>query len=57
VGIGAALFMLISKYGFTDVLETGRVILDPSRVAAQIVTGGGSWAPESSSYAATQCAA
>src|SRR5580658_7387261 len=39
VGVGAALFMLISKYGFTDVLETGRVILDPSRVAAQIVTG------------------
>jgi putative Mg2+ transporter-C (MgtC) family protein len=34
VGVGAALFMLISKYGFTDVLETGRVILDPSRVAA-----------------------
>src|ERR1700728_3148308 len=41
VGVGAALFMLISKYGFTDVLETGRVILDPSRVAAQIVTGVG----------------
>src|ERR1700683_2913067 len=39
VGVGAALFMLISKYGFTDVLETGRVILDPSRVAAQIVSG------------------
>src|ERR1700728_1180815 len=41
VGVGSALFMLISKYGFTDVLETGRVILDPSRVAAQIVTGVG----------------
>src|ERR1700685_1861293 len=41
VGVGAALFMLISKYGFTDVLEPGRVILDPSRVAAQIVTGVG----------------
>ncbi len=39
VGVGAALFMLISKYGFTDVLEPGRVVLDPSRVAAQIVTG------------------
>jgi putative Mg2+ transporter-C (MgtC) family protein len=39
VGVGAALFMLISKYGFNDVLETGKVILDPSRVAAQIVTG------------------
>ncbi|HEY3976885.1 MAG TPA: MgtC/SapB family protein [Streptosporangiaceae bacterium] len=41
VGLGAALFMLISKYGFTDVLEPGRVVLDPSRVAAQIVTGVG----------------
>jgi len=39
VGIGAALFMLVSKYGFTDVLQPGRVVLDPSRVAAQIVTG------------------
>jgi putative Mg2+ transporter-C (MgtC) family protein len=41
VGVGAALFMLISKYGFNDVLVPGRVILDPSRVAAQIVTGVG----------------
>jgi putative Mg2+ transporter-C (MgtC) family protein len=41
VGVGAALFMLISKYGFNDVLEPGRVILGPSRVAAQIVTGVG----------------
>jgi putative Mg2+ transporter-C (MgtC) family protein len=39
VGLGAALFFLISKYGFTDVLEEGRVVLDPSRVAAQIVSG------------------
>ncbi len=39
VGVGAALFMLVSKYGFSDVLRTGQVIVDPSRVAAQIVTG------------------
>ncbi len=39
VGLGAALFMLVSKYGFTDVLQQGRVALDPSRVAAQIVSG------------------
>ena len=39
VGLGAALFMLVSKYGFTDVLQEGRVALDPSRVAAQIVSG------------------
>ena len=39
VGTTAALFLLISKYGFNDVLVTGRIVLDPSRVAAQIVTG------------------
>jgi putative Mg2+ transporter-C (MgtC) family protein len=39
VGIGAALFMLISKYGFTDVLEDKLVVMDPSRMAAQIVSG------------------
>lgn len=38
VGLGAALFVLLSKYGFTDILG-GDVRLDPSRVAAQIVTG------------------
>jgi putative Mg2+ transporter-C (MgtC) family protein len=38
VGMGAALFMLVSKYGFSDVLGP-HVGLDPSRVAAQIVTG------------------
>lgn len=39
VGTTAALFLLISKYGFADVLDAGRVVVDPSRVAAQIVTG------------------
>jgi len=39
VGVSAALFMLISKYGFDNVLLPGRVVLDPSRVAAQIVSG------------------
>src|SRR6202050_399000 len=41
VGVGAALFMLISKYGFTDVLQPGLIVLAPSRMAAQIVTGVG----------------
>jgi putative Mg2+ transporter-C (MgtC) family protein len=41
VGIGAALFVLISKYGFTDVLEHNLVVVDPSRMAAQIVSGVG----------------
>ena len=39
VGVSAALFMLISKYGFMDILVPGRVVLDPSRVAAQVVSG------------------
>jgi putative Mg2+ transporter-C (MgtC) family protein len=39
VGFSAALIMLVSKYGFMDVLAADRVVLDPSRVAAQIVTG------------------
>jgi putative Mg2+ transporter-C (MgtC) family protein len=38
VGFAAALIMLVSKYGFTDVLGPG-VTLDPSRMAAQIVSG------------------
>ncbi len=39
VGLSSALFMLVSKYGFTDVLASGTVVVDPSRVAAQIVSG------------------
>jgi putative Mg2+ transporter-C (MgtC) family protein len=38
VGTGACLFMLVSEFGFSDML--GRhITLDPSRVAAQIVSG------------------
>jgi putative Mg2+ transporter-C (MgtC) family protein len=40
VGFGAALFVIVSKYGFSDVLGP-HVTLDPARVAAQIVTGVG----------------
>jgi putative Mg2+ transporter-C (MgtC) family protein len=39
VGVAACLMMLISKYGFTDILSPDRIMLDPSRVAAQVVTG------------------
>lgn len=39
VGVAACLMMLISKYGFTDILSSGHIVLDPSRVAAQVVTG------------------
>src|SRR3989442_5603457 len=39
VGTAAALILLVSKYGFSDVLQDGLVVVDPSRVAAQIVSG------------------
>jgi len=39
VGVAAALIMLVSKYGFSDVLAPYSVVLDPSRVAAQVVSG------------------
>ncbi|MDJ1134367.1 MgtC/SapB family protein [Streptomyces iconiensis] len=41
VGLGAALFMLVSKYGFTDLIGLSDVAFDPSRVAAQVVSGVG----------------
>ena len=39
VGVGSAAFMLISKYGFDDLLGMEHIALDPSRIAAQIVSG------------------
>jgi putative Mg2+ transporter-C (MgtC) family protein len=39
VGTSSALILLISKYGFGDVLSAQTIVLDPSRVAAQIVSG------------------
>jgi putative Mg2+ transporter-C (MgtC) family protein len=39
VGVGAALFMLVSKYGFGDVIGDEHTVLDPSRIAAQVVSG------------------
>jgi len=39
VGIASALMMEVSHYGFTSVLGLEHVSFDPSRVAAQIVSG------------------
>lgn len=39
VALGSALIMIVSQYGFMDVLKVDLVRLDPSRVAAQVVTG------------------
>ncbi|MEJ4044325.1 MgtC/SapB family protein [Erwinia sp. SLM-02] len=41
VGIGSAMFMIVSKYGFNDILQASHIALDPSRVAAQVVSGMG----------------
>jgi putative Mg2+ transporter-C (MgtC) family protein len=39
VSVGACLFMIVSAFGFADVLGAKNVVLDPSRVAAQVVSG------------------
>jgi len=39
VCLGSALMMIVSKYGFDDHLVEGTIRLDPSRIAAQVVTG------------------
>src|SRR5947207_11215892 len=39
VCVGSALFMIVSFCGFADVLTTEHVALDPSRIAAQVVSG------------------
>jgi putative Mg2+ transporter-C (MgtC) family protein len=39
VCVGATLFMIVSAFGFADVLGHANVTLDPSRIAAQVVSG------------------
>ena len=39
VSLGSALFMVVSIFGFYDILNERHVILDPSRVAAQVASG------------------
>jgi putative Mg2+ transporter-C (MgtC) family protein len=39
VSVGSALVMIVSAYGFAGVVNTPGVALDPSRVAAQVVSG------------------
>jgi putative Mg2+ transporter-C (MgtC) family protein len=39
VTVGACLIMIVSAFGFSDVLGTPNVNLDPSRIAAQVVSG------------------
>jgi putative Mg2+ transporter-C (MgtC) family protein len=39
VCVGACLIMIVSAFGFADVMGQKNVVLDPSRVAAQVVSG------------------
>ena len=39
VCVGACLFTVVSAFGFADVVGGYHIILDPSRVAAQVVSG------------------
>lgn len=41
VSLGAALAIIVSAFGFNDVLGHAHVDLDPSRIAAQVVSGVG----------------
>ena len=39
--LGSALFMVVSAFGFPDVLSEQHVVLDSSRVTAQVASGTG----------------
>lgn len=39
VSLGSALMMIVSQYGFSEILTHDGVSLDPSRIAAQVVIG------------------
>ena len=41
VSVGSCLLVIVSAYGFQNALEMPHVVLDPSRIAAQVVTGVG----------------
>jgi putative Mg2+ transporter-C (MgtC) family protein len=39
VCVGSCLIMIVSQYGFAHILTEKNVVLDPSRIAAQVVSG------------------
>jgi putative Mg2+ transporter-C (MgtC) family protein len=39
VSVGACLLMIVSAYGFQNALKMEHVVPDPSRIAAQVVSG------------------
>jgi putative Mg2+ transporter-C (MgtC) family protein len=39
VSVGATLSMMVSSFGFEDIINHSHVSLDPSRIAAQVISG------------------
>ncbi|MBS1749353.1 MAG: MgtC/SapB family protein [Bacteroidetes bacterium] len=39
VCVGSCLIMIVSTFGFSDILGADHVVLDPSRIAAQVISG------------------
>ncbi|UXV35740.1 MgtC/SapB family protein [Staphylococcus sp. IVB6181] len=39
VAAASALFLIVSKYGFNDILAQNNISFDPSRIGAQVVSG------------------
>lgn len=39
VCVGSALIMIVSAFGFSDIMGKPSVVLDPSRMAAQVISG------------------
>ncbi|RYL88139.1 methyltransferase [Sporolactobacillus sp. THM19-2] len=39
VSLGSALIMIVSQYGFAQIASETKISLDPSRIAAQVVSG------------------
>src|SRR5262245_45477034 len=57
VCLSSTLFMIVSAYSFTDILGREHVELDPSRIAAQVVSGIGFLGAGTISYGARWCGA
>lgn len=55
VSLGSALMMIVSQYGFSEILTHDGVSLDPSRIAAQVVSGIGFIGPVRSSSTTRSC--
>ncbi|MBK1896668.1 MgtC/SapB family protein [Chryseobacterium paridis] len=39
VCVGSALIMIVSAFGFNDIMGKPSIVLDPSRIAAQVISG------------------